>query len=254
MEALQTKQQAQVAGKETIRDYLALSDEVQPSKKLAETLQHRFLSLNGMHTWSPVVIDDSNIVVGFIGASSKTCIRVSFSFAKSGAVTCKADVDSFFFKQRRGKKIKLTALITEFVVANVDALVEYINKTQLKHGSEVMKFLHQVELIHGRIESTASEMFGIQKRYGTLLEADPVGKKTDFLLSVDFTSQSDVSTALRATFELNASYPFAPLNVSLDDREGKVNVESMRRQLVKNAKPGFWYLSRTCDTIAAFLR
>lgn len=206
-----------------------------------------------MHSWSPLVIDDSNIVVGFIGASSKTCIRVRFSFAKSGAITCEANVDPSSFKQRKGKKLKLTPLITEFVVANVEALVESINNTRLTHGSDIMGFLQQLEMRHGRLETTASELFGLQKRYGTLLEADPVGRKSDFLLSVDFHSTSD-STALRATFELNASYPFAPLNVSLDDREGKVNVDSMQRQLVKNAKPGFGYLSRTVDTISAFLR
>lgn len=228
-------------------------EQIKPSRTQAETLQHRYLSLHGMHCWSPLIIDESSIVVVFIGASPKTCIKLCFSFATSGVVTCQANVDPSFIKQRKGKKLKLTPLITEYVVANIEALVESVSITKLRRGSDIVGFLQQVEMIHGRLEMTASEMFGLQKRYGTLLEADPVGKKSDFLLSVDFKSLSD-STTLRATFELNTSYPFAPLNVSLDDREGKVDVESMRRQLVKNAKPGFGYLSRTCDTISAFLR
>ena len=253
MEALQVKQRAQFSAKIVISDHLALSEEIKPSRALAEKLQHRYLSLNGMHCWSPLIIDESNIVVGFIGASPKTCIKICFSFSKTGAVTCQANVDPSFFKQRRGKKLKLTTLITEFLVANVETLIESVSNTKLKRGCEILGFLQQVEVLHGRLEMTAAEMIGLQKRYDTLLEADPIGRKYDFLLSVDFKSLSD-STALRATFELNASYPFAPLNVSLDDHECKVNVESMRRQLVKNAKPGFGYLSRTCDTISAFLR
>ena len=253
LQAVQVKQQAQIAGKAAISDYLALSEQVKPSTGLAESLQHRFLTLNGMHCWSPFVIDEANIVVGFVGASPKTCMRVCFSFAKSGEVTCQASVDPSFFKQRRGKKLKLTPLISEFVVANIDTIVESVNMTKLARGSDIVGFLEQLEMLHGRLEITASELFGLQKRYGTLLEADPVGRKSDFLLSVDFQSLTD-STALRATFELNSSYPFSPLNVSLDDREGKVDVDSMKRQLVKNAKPGFGYLSRTCDTISAFLR
>ncbi len=227
LETIQAKQRAHGAGKEALRDHLALSEKVKPSRALAESLQHRFLTLKGMHSWSPLVIDETTIVVGFIGASSKTCIKVGFSFDKTGSVTCQASVE-----------------------------VESINKTKLKHGSDIVGFLQQLEMLHGRLETTASELFGLYKRYngGILMEADPVGGKTDFLLSVDFTSLSDDSTALRATFELNSSYPFAPLNISLDDQEGKVDVDSMRRQLVKSAKPGFGYLSRTCDTVAAFLR
>ncbi len=256
LETIQAKQRAHGAGKEALRDHLALSEKVKPSRALAESLQHRFLTLKGMHSWSPLVIDETTIVVGFIGASSKTCIKVGFSFDKTGSVTCQASVEPSFFKQRRGKKLKLTPLITEYVVANIGVLVESINKTKLKHGSDIVGFLQQLEMLHGRLETTASELFGLYKRYngGILMEADPVGGKTDFLLSVDFTSLSDDSTALRATFELNSSYPFAPLNISLDDQEGKVDVDSMRRQLVKSAKPGFGYLSRTCDTVAAFLR
>jgi hypothetical protein len=256
LETIQAKQRTHVAGKEALRDHLALSEKVKPSRALAESLQHRFLTLKGMHSWSPLVIDETTIVVGFIGASSKTCIKVGFSFDKTGSVTCQASVEPSFFKQRRGKKLKLTPLITEYVVANIGVLVESINKTKLKHGSDIVGFLQQLEMLHGRLETTASELFGLYKRYngGILMEADPVGGKTDFLLSVDFTSLSDDSTALRATFELNSSYPFAPLNISLDDQEGKVDVDSMRRQLVKSAKPGFGYLSRTCDTVAAFLR
>ena len=257
MESIQAKQRTQVAGKVALRDHLALSEKVKPSTALAESLQHRYLTLNGMHSWSPLVIDETNIVVGFIGASAKTCIKVGFSFDKTGSVTCQASIEPSFVRQRRGKKLKLTPLITEYVVANMEVLVESINKTKLNHGSDIVGFLQQLEMLHGRLETTASELVGLYKRYssgGILMEADPVGKKSDFLLSVDFTSLSDDSTALRATFELNSFYPFAPLNISLDDREGKVDVDSMRRQLVKSAKPGFGYLSRTCDTVAAFLR
>ena len=223
------------------------------SRALADTFQNHFMSINGMHCWSPLIVDESKIVVGFIGASLKTCIKVSFLFTKAGTVTCLANVDSSLFRQRRSKQLKVTPVTSLFVQANIATLIDSVNNTILASGRSIGEMLQRLEMLHGRLEMTANEMFALQKRYDTMLEADPVGSKSDFLLSVDFKSLRG-SMAMRATFELNASYPFAPMNVSLDDREGKVDVDSLRRQLVKNAKPGFGYLSRTCDTISAFLR
>jgi hypothetical protein len=211
------------------------------------------MSMNGMHCWSPLIVDESKIVVGFIGASPKTCIKVSFLLTKAGTITCQAEVDSSLFRQRRGKQLKVTPATSLFVQANIATLVDFVNNTKLASGGNIGEMLQRLETLYGRLEMTANEMFALQKRYGTMLEADPVGNKSDFLLSVDFKSLCG-SMAMRATFELNTLYPFTPLNVSLDDREGKVDADSLRRQLVKNAKPGFGYLSRTCDTISAFLR
>lgn len=230
-----------------------LFEELKQSRALAETLQSHFMSINGMHCWSPLIIDESKIIVGFIGASPKTCIKVSFLFAKSGTVACLADVDSSLFRRRRGKQLKVTPATSRFVQANIAMLVDSVNNKILASGRGIGEMLQRLEMLHGRLEMTANELFALQKRYGTMLEVDAVGSKSDFLLSVNFTSLRG-SMAMQATFELNTLYPFAPLNVSLDDREGKVDVDLLRRQLVKNAKPGFGYLSRTCDTISAFLR
>jgi hypothetical protein len=139
------------------------------------------------------------------------------------------------------------------VQANIAMLIDSVNNKILASGRSIGEMLQRLEMLHGRLEMTANELFALQKRYGTMLEVDAVGSKSDFLLSVNFTSLRG-SMAMQATFELNTLYPFAPLNVSLDDRGGKVDVDLLRRQLVKNAKPGFGYLSRTCDTISAFLR
>jgi hypothetical protein len=253
LETVQAKQHTAASFKKIFPVSLTLSEDMKQTRALAETLQNRFMSLNGMHCWSPLIVDESKIVVGFIGASPKTCIKVSFLIAKTGTITCQASVDSSLFRQRRGKKLKVTPATSLFMEANISTLIDFINNTKLVSGKKIGEMLQRLEMLHGRLEMTANEMFVIQKRYGTMLEADPVGSNSDFLLSVDFKSLCG-SMTLRATFELNSSYPFAPLNVSLDDREGRVDVDLLRRQLVKNAKPGFGYLSRTCDTISAFLR
>ena len=253
LEALQAEQRVAVSFKSEMNENLLLSEEIKDSRGSAEILQTKFMSLKGMHSWSPVVIDESEIVVAFIGASPKTCVKLSYSFTKSGAIACHANVDPTFFRQHRGKQLKLTPATSAFVDANVESFLESASNSKLACGGDIGKSLQHLEMMHGRLEMTANELFVLQKRYNTIMEADPVGKRSDFLLSVDFRSLRG-STTLRATFELTTSYPFAPLNVSLDVIDGKVEVDSLRRQLIKNAKPGFGYLSRTCDTISAFLR
>lgn len=253
LEAVQSKQRTAAAFQKVLSDLYTLFEESSQSRARAESLQNKFMSLNGMHCWSPLGIGESQIDVGFIGACPKTCIKVSFFFEKNGSVSCHANVDRVFYRQRRSKKLKLTSATSLLVESNIKTLIDAVNEIRLKSGSNIGEFLHRLEMLHGRLEMTANEVFVLQKRFGTLLEADPFGKASAFLLSVDFKSLRG-PTALRATFELNSSYPFAPMKVSLDDPQEKIDVESLRRQLLKNAKPGFGYLSRTCDTISAFLR
>jgi hypothetical protein len=107
--------------------------------------------------------------------------------------------------------------------------------------------------MRGRIEATARELTSLEKRYRLLLENDPEGGASEFLVHVSFDTDKAQSGTLVATFELNASYPFGPLHVSLPPDSIAVDLGLLQRYLMKNAKPGFGYLSRACDVIAAFV-
>jgi hypothetical protein len=94
----------------------------------------------------------------------------------------------------------------------------------------------------------------LQKRFDVTLERDPNGESAEFLVHVAFSDGKD-NDVLVTSFDLNSSYPFGPLNVSFDLKEDEgLDLRYFQRQLMKNAKPGFGYLSRACDVISAALK
>jgi len=62
------------------------------------------------------------------------------------------------------------------------------------------------------------------------------------------------STKLSACFDIKESYPNSPMEVFIQPLEGDdINVKSLSRHLLKTARPGFGYISRSCDVINAFM-
>jgi hypothetical protein len=55
---------------------------------------------------------------------------------------------------------------------------------------------------------------------------------------------------LVACFHIDLSYPNTPVEVDLKG----MNTDELEKLLVKNAKPGIGYLTRSCDVISAYLR
>lgn len=121
---------------------------------------------------------------------------------------------------------------------------------QLDSPLEIGPFLRRLEWLLGRMEYTASELAMIQHRYKATLSC---GSSSPPRLEVEFPSSAGTAKLL-ATFELSDAYPFSPLSVCLDTFEAQVDAQAIQKLLIKNAKPGFGYLSRTCDVIAAYLR
>ena len=203
----------------------------------------------------PIEIDDTKLVVAVIGSSPRTCLELTFGVSKSSKITCEAKVRSSYFGQRTGMTLKHTASISNYLRANVAPIIESVGESTLQSIDEVRELVRRIELAVARLEATASELSMVQKKYRAALERDPEGKDTDFLLSVAFSKEGEASTTeVLATFEFNGSYPFSPLNVNLDDSDGRIDADGLERQLVRNTKPGFGYLSRTCDTISAYLK
>ena len=56
---------------------------------------------------------------------------------------------------------------------------------------------------------------------------------------------------VEAFFELPGTYPFSLMDVELDVSEGDIDVDDIKANIVKTAKPGYGYLIRVCDVIAA---
>jgi hypothetical protein len=70
-------------------------------------------------------------------------------------------------------------------------------------------------------------------------------------VSVDFEGQS---AKVVVDFKIELSYPSLPLEARMSLVQGSIDLDAVRKALVKNAKPGFGNLSRACDIIAAIIR
>ena len=107
----------------------------------------------------------------------------------------------------------------------------------------------------GRIETVAQEISRLQKNVDSVLELD---KETQiFSLTVDFTARSQPAK-VRVCFDLGHvsewEYPMAPMRAHAESRIGEVDTVHLRTVLSRSVKPGFGYLTRACDTVAAYMK
>jgi len=99
----------------------------------------------------------------------------------------------------------------------------------------------------GRVEIVGKELSKVINRYKGRLQQS----KADYQLSIQFFDSGENAHKIKANFEIRNSYPFDLLPFAL---EGEGDLDTLRRQLIKNCKPGFGYLSRMCDIISAMTR
>jgi len=132
-------------------------------------------------------------------------------------------------------------------------LTSVISNKVLHTGEEMQRLVRQFDWTLARVESTSRELNILQKRFGLSVEMDPNHDAAVFVVRVPFVGTLQ-NNLLVASFELNASYPFGPLNVSLEPGRSDMDLAFLQKHLMKNAKPGFGYLSRACDVIAAVVQ
>ena len=229
-----------------------IQQELALCRQSAELSQGKFVSLKGLSSSVPLEVGDSTLSIAFFGSSPKSCFTVSFNLHQQGPVSCTAIVDPAHFHSRRGRKMKYTPGITSFLKARISSMVGSASKSTLSSMTEVGLLLQRLEWTKGRIELTANEVTTLQRRYKVDITTDPESlSKSNFLVHVTFAGSSD---KLFATFEVTATYPFGSQHVSLDTEAGQLNIDDLRKQLIKSAKPGFGYMSRACDVMCAFAR
>ena len=229
-----------------------IKQELTVCKQAAELSQGKFVSLKGLSSSAPLEVGDSALSIAFFGTSPKSCFTASFNLHQQGPVSFSARVDPCHFKSRRGRKIKYTTGTTTFLKARISTMVGSVNMSTLSSMSEVGMLLQRLEWTKGRIELTANEITTLQQRYkAEITTGQDSVSKSDFLVHVVFAGSID---KLFATFELTATYPFGPQHISLDTEARQLNIDDLKKQLIKYAKPGFGYMSRACDVMCAFAK
>jgi hypothetical protein len=231
---------------------ISTQEAAQSEKAFAECSQRSFVSVKGITRIAPTSVCSSNLDLIHIGGYRSSCLILSFYFSEGPRIQCKSSVDVPHLSQQV-KSEKLSRHAMAFLKSRCSVLSKVVSDKVLQTGEEMRRLVRQLDWTLGRVESTSRELNILQKRFGLSVEMDPNHDASVFLVRVPFVDSLH-NNLLVASFELNASYPFGPLNVSLEPGHSDMDLAYLQKHLMKNAKPGFGYLSRACDVIAAVVQ
>ncbi len=222
-------------------------DECESTYPLTHSSQKAYLSLKGLYTWSPIEIRDSRISLGLIGQSRNSCKTLVYEISATKNLTNAVVMTS---KVPEGMKTSLRTYngsFASFWDANVQSLSETLRSCSASEASKVGNNIQNFVWSMGRLDFTTSELQSLMTRYkGKLI---PISTES-FMITIEF---EGLVSRLSVDFKMESSYPSLPLEVSMNVWEGLIDLESIRKTLAKNAKPGFGYLSRACDIVSTFV-
>jgi hypothetical protein len=225
-----------------------LSAALTDSKTEAAASERKYALVCGLSRFRPTRLSGTYLSFDFVGACPASCLAISFRLTESGQIACKAVEKPELFAKHKGKSLKAAS---SFFMKHIPSICSKASKSILEEGCRIGGFLRDLEWALCRLEHTASELVMLQRRYNDVKLSNEDSCGSSSLLQVEFVDRSGYAL-LSAKFEISRSYPFAPINVELAAYDGCVNVEGLQKYLINHAKPGFGYLSRTCDVIAAF--
>jgi hypothetical protein len=214
---------------------------------MAESSQKGYLSLRGLHSWSLKSVGEKRMSFISIGCSRNTSNTLTYELARSNAIEARVYFEAVITAEMKKSSRKYHASISAFLDTYVERVAHEVNQCRLDSASKIGQHMQKYMWVMGRLDQTASELQSLRRRYKAKLMRTGAH---NFVFSVDFESQS---SRLAVDFEIEVSYPSLPLVLRMDLLQGNIDLESLRKALIKNAKPGFGNLSRACDVIAAFV-
>lgn len=199
--------------------------------------------VEGVHNWKLVHADESQITVEFLGNVQELSFRADFSISSTGEVRCKT---SNISNTNRKGKIKYTSSVKRFFVERVETMRKELSASNLTSSSDISNIVNHTEWLLGRLDIIGKEISMLELRHSGTLQRAQNSLMYYFNLSI---KNKPKGICVNTTFDIGEWYPFA-LDIVISSND--VDVNALERHLIRNAKPGFGYLSRCTDVIAAF--
>lgn len=252
LESATDEEQNVLESTSAISEKLALTDSARLLENEAESMERKYRIAKGLRRWEPSSLTENELKFCFVGPCPKACIQITFPLSDQNGVPCRALIEPALFRQHRARhSAKLTTKVMSFLERQVADVCHSINQTRLDSPKSIGVFLQKLELQLVRTERTASELAALARRYQAVLQLSDDSSTVQ--LEIEFADRSGFPK-LRAVFDIGDNYPLAPLHTCLDSFGEMVDVEHARKLLIKNAKPGYGYLSRACALIEAFVK
>jgi hypothetical protein len=249
LEAAQVEERRADDQRSILIETTALKKDYNDRRPLTEAIQKEYLSLRGLHSWNALSLQASKMSFAFIGSSPKTSLKLVFDLGAPGSIKVAANMAPSLFQRSARIKRSHHVSVSNYLDACVSKIVDSLGQRCLDSPAQIGEQLQHLEWTIGRLDQTANELERLRRRYQAKIVRGRRGEHS-FLLSTLFLTQK---TKLRVSFELSDTYPSTPLEVQMDLMDGDVDLDVLRRTLVKNTKHGHGSLSRTFDVIAAFI-
>lgn len=246
-ELLHTRQESQKIGSllNSLEEKRDLETGLSRDRKIVEKKFEALTMIEGIHNWKVVRADASKISIEFSGAIPELCFRLNFLVMSSGSVISEVAGGVSLDRPKEVHR-QFTPSVKAFLAERSQLLQKEITSSELKSSSEIIDKVHQMEWFLGRLDIIGKEISMLEIRHSGKFERSSESSTCyDLYLSIQ---NKSTESWVKTTFEIGDWYPFV-----LDmDISGEIDVIDMERQLIKNAKPGYGYLSRACDVIGAF--
>ncbi|GKZ00367.1 hypothetical protein MPSEU_000989700 [Mayamaea pseudoterrestris] len=208
-------------------------------------LDRRYSMAKSCSMLTPTRLTANEISFYCVGPCPAACFCVTFQPVNSTeSWRCDFNVQEELFADFVGRPIKS---VTPLYQLRIQSLACAAKQMEL-HPSKIGFFLQELNSKMNRMQQTAVELASLKRRYPA--SSLFVDEDDDLVFKVTFKSRVCAKTFF-ATFEVTESYPFLPVTVDVD---GDVKFDKVLELLKKHAQPGFGYLSRTCDLLAAHFR
>ena len=228
-----------------------LSTELRSIRDNAERSREKLVSIEGLLLWDIKNIDNSNMNITCQTIVPGVKLLLHFEKSDVSRFRCNAYLEKVESKQsfKTLSKYQLSPGIKDFWSTQMNSFCDEIKMADLTSMVDIKENLNILEWKIGRLNDVVRELKWMEKTH----LSEVIIKNKVFLVSLQI-SNNETTKRLGLEFEIKTSYPFTPMDITFNDLLGKIDIDSLKRQLLKTAKPGFGYMSRTCGIISAYLQ
>ena len=240
--------------------YAMLKTKERKEYKRANRARWMFRTFERMRCWvvkhSNPLLANQQMELHFLGQFKESCAVLIIPLISPHVVSCKVNPSIYKHSFRKNFALKWTAPLKNFVMNSMSSICNQIDNTRIETSaerrlkSEVQRQVIFWESSLCRIENAAQELSNVLNRYDATLQLEH--NKSSMLINFNHQTRSK-SRKLKAQFWINEHYPYCFMEMNIESLTDGINIDYLVRLLNARIKPGYRYLSRTCELIDSFL-
>ena len=229
------------------------AEEYNDLRVAAESAQKSSLSLRGLHSWSMGTVSGKDLEFITLGSCPQTHLKLLYEGTKSDKAQTRLSSSKVDSNHAKTKSLYVYhGPISVFLDSSVKRLMHTVQQRSTLEGSiRIGEHLQNYSWLLGRFDLIAREFQVVQRRYNGKLRR--THKDVDrFSVIVEFQNET---SKIVVDFGIEPMmYPSFPVEIRLDLISGELDLDKLRKNLVKNAKPGFGSITRACDIVQSIIR